>query len=135
MEEDIGTAIDDRRHLTVVHVAKAISVCDFREKVQERCPPDIPIPSDEWIRLQFAPSSSSSHTALRYTGRLQVRRKIQQRQWRKQHEDFHYTACIFRYEREYAVHMRDFSRLVSIDDKKLVNQDSQLLQLNVAGGC
>ena len=53
IEEDVGTAVDDRRHSSVVHVAKAISVRDLREKVAERCPPDTPIPCDEWIRLQF----------------------------------------------------------------------------------
>ena len=70
--EDVGTAVDNRRHSTVVHVAKAISIRDFREKVQKRCPPETPVPSDEWIRLQFSPVSSSSHTALRYTRRLEV---------------------------------------------------------------
>ena len=42
LEEDIGTAVDDRRHSGVVHVAKAISIRDFRQQVQERCPPDTP---------------------------------------------------------------------------------------------
>ena len=59
IEEEVGTAVDDRRHSTVVHIAKAISVRDLREKVVERCPPNIPIPSDEWIRLQFSPSCKS----------------------------------------------------------------------------
>ena len=109
--------MDDRRHSTVVHVAKAVSVRDLRERVIERCPPNTPVPSDEWIRLQFSPACVSSHTALRYTGELRVRRKVQQRQWRKHHEDAHYAACIFRYEREYTVLMKDFAVFVSIDDK------------------
>ena len=81
IEEDIGTAVDDRRHSTVVHTAKAISVRDLLEKVVERCPPNTPVPSDEWIRLQFSPSCQSSHTRLRYTGRLNVKHMVQQRQW------------------------------------------------------
>ena len=117
LEEDIGTAVDDRRHSMVIHVAKAISVRDLREKVTERCPEDTPIPSDEWIRLQFSPVCLSSHTALRYTGRLKVRHRVQQRQWRKHHEDTHYAACIFRYEREYAVLMRENAVFACIDDK------------------
>ena len=120
LEEDVGTAVDDRRHSTVLHVAKAISVRDLRERVVERCPDGTPIPSDEWIRLQFAPVCVSSCTALRYTGRLQVRHRVQQRQWRKQHEDSHYAACIYRYEREYAVFMRDHAVFLSIDDKHRV---------------
>ena len=42
--EDVGSAVDDRsrrRHSTVVHMAKAISVRDLREKVLERCLPNI----------------------------------------------------------------------------------------------
>ena len=33
LEEDVGTAVDDRRHSQVVHLAKAISVRDLREQV------------------------------------------------------------------------------------------------------
>ena len=67
IEEDVGVAVDDRRHSTVLHVAKAVSVRDLREQVVSR--------SEEWIRLQFAPTSLSSHTALRYTGKLEVKGK------------------------------------------------------------
>ena len=100
LEEDIGTAVDDQRHSTVLHAAKAISVRDLRERVAARCPDGTPVPSDEWIHLQFAPVCVLACTALRYTGRLQVRHRVQQRQWRKQHEESHYAACIYRYERE-----------------------------------
>ena len=120
LEEDVGTAVDDRRHSTIVHMAKAISVRDLREKVKERCPPGTLVPSDEWIRLQFAPSCVSSHTALQYTGKLQVCHKVQQRQWRKQHEDSHYAACIYCYQREYAVQMQQQCVFVCIDDKHRV---------------
>ena len=73
IEEDVGTAVDDRRHSTVTHVAITISVRDLREKVVARCPNGTPVPSDEWICVLFSPVCLSSHTALRYTGRLQVR--------------------------------------------------------------
>ena len=33
LEEDIGTAVYDRRHTQVVHLAKAVSVRDFRDQV------------------------------------------------------------------------------------------------------
>ena len=118
INEDVGTAVDDRRHSTITHVATAIFAtaifADLREKVVERCPSGTSVPSDEWIRLQFSPVCLSSHTALRYTGRLQVRHRVQQRQWRKQHEDAH---CLFRYEREYAVLIRNHSTFACIDDK------------------
>ena len=38
-------------------------------------------------------------------------------QWRKQHEDSHYAACLFRYKGESAVLMRDHSTFACIDDK------------------
>ena len=59
-------------------------------------------------------------TLLIITGRLQVRHRVQQQQWRKQHEDSHYAVCIYRYERECAVFMKDHAIFVSIDDKHRV---------------
>ena len=57
--EDMGTAVDDRRHSQVVHVAKAISVHDFKDQVAKRCPPGTLVPSDELVRLQFVPGHKS----------------------------------------------------------------------------
>ena len=42
---------------------------------------------------------------------------VQQQQWRMEHEDSHYAACIFRYMREYAVMFQKYSTFVSLDDK------------------
>ena len=39
----------------VTLVLKAISIHDFREQVAARCPEGTPLPSDEWLRLQFWP--------------------------------------------------------------------------------
>ena len=117
IEEKVGTAVDDRQHSAFVHTAKAISVQDLREKIVERCPPNTLVPSDEWIRLQFSPSCQSSHAQLRYTGHLKVKHMVQQRQWRKQHEDAHYATCLFRYEREYALLVKDHAIFACIDDK------------------
>ncbi len=117
LSEDIGLAVDDRRHDCVTHLAKAISVRDLLEQVQARCPPDCPIPSQEWLRLQFWPKTPRTHAALHYTGRLNVKFMIQQRQFRKEHEDGHYAAALFRYEREYSVRMRDHCNFVCVDDK------------------
>ena len=95
LEEDVGTAVDDRRHSQTVHLAKAISVRDLREQVMSRCPVGTPLPSEEYVRLQFLPTRKNTKVAERYTGKLEVRRMVQQRQWRKSHEDSHYCACIF----------------------------------------
>ena len=103
LEESVGTAVDDRRHTNITHIASAISIRDFRDQVAARCPADTKIPSVEWIRLQFWPKVPNSLRALHHTGRFKVRFKVQQRQFRKDHPDCHYAAGVFRYLREYAV--------------------------------
>ncbi len=42
---------------------------------------------------------------------------VQARQFRKHHEDAHYAAGIFRYQRELAVKFREFSTFFCLDDK------------------
>ncbi len=117
LNENVETAVDDRRHAQITHLAKAISVRDFRQQVQSRCPEGAPIPSEEWLRLQFWPKTPKAKVSLHYTGRLKVRFMIQQRQFRKSHEDQHYAAAVFRYLREYAVKLREICTLVCLDDK------------------
>ena len=55
INEDLGVAVDDRRHCEVTHFAKAISIRDLCEQVSSRCPSDTPIPNEERLRLQFSP--------------------------------------------------------------------------------
>ena len=74
LEEDVGTAVDDRRHSQVVHLAKAILVRDLKEQVKSRCPADTPIPSEVYIYLQFLPSKKNAKVAEQYTGRLEIKR-------------------------------------------------------------
>ena len=92
----------------------------FYMQVESRCPADTPIPSDEYIRLQFMPRRKNSKVAERYTGRLQVKRMVQQRQWRKEHVDAHYGGCIFRYLRECALLFRSHCMFICVDDKHRV---------------
>ena len=117
INESIGVAVDDRRHGQVVHLAQYISVRDFREQVEKQCPPGVPIPSIEWIRLQFWPPSPQAKQACHYTGRLDVKFAVQRRQWRQEHVDAHYAAAIFRYQREFAIEFRDHCMLACLDDK------------------
>ena len=117
INEDLGVAVDDRRHGEVTHLAKAISIRDLREQVSHRCPPGTAIPSEEWLRLQFWPKTPKARVSLQYTGRLNVRFMVQKRQFRKSHEDEHYASAIFRYVREYAIKLKDYCTMVCIDDK------------------
>ena len=45
---------------------------------------------------------------------------VQQRQWRKRHVNSHYAACIFRYQREFAVKLRNSAVFACVDDKHRV---------------
>ena len=46
---------------------------------------------------------------------------VQSRQLRKTHDDAHYCAAIFRYEREMAVKFRSYSIFACLDDKHRVS--------------
>ncbi len=117
LNEDISVAVNDRRHGNITHLARAISIRDFVEQVKQRCPEGTLIPSNEWVRLQFWPKTPSAVKSLHYTGRFKLKFMVQQRQWRHQHIDAHYAAACYRYMREYALIVRDYSSFVSIDDK------------------
>ena len=70
----VETAVDDRRHddvengESVVHLAMALSVPDLHAQVKKRCPEGIPIPSTQWLRLQFWPRRKNSDGAKRLYG-------------------------------------------------------------------
>ena len=97
LQESIGTAVDDRRHCLVTHLAQAISARDLLERVKARCPEGTPVPSVSWLSLQFWPKNRHNKTKLHHTGKLDVKYMVQARQFRKSHEDSHYAAALFRY--------------------------------------
>ena len=113
------TATDDRRHGTITHMARAISIRDLRSQVEKMLLPNTPVPSIEWLRLQFWPKNKANGS-LQHTGRFKIKHMVQQRQLRQSHIDAHYAACIFRYIREYAIMCRDFSTFLCLDDKHKV---------------
>lgn len=121
----LETAVDDRRHDAVTkdfdvvtHLANAFSVRDFYEQVVSKCPENTPIPSKEWLRLQFWPRNCHFKSAARYTGRLKVKFMIQSRQFRKSHEDMHYASALFRYEKEFCLRFKEHCNLLYVDDKQ-----------------
>src|SRR3954449_3683639 len=46
---DAVTAVDKRRHDTIVHLATAISVNDLLNQIKRECSPETPIPSAQWL--------------------------------------------------------------------------------------
>ena len=97
-----------------------MSVPDLLSEVSKKVEPGTPIPSVQWLRLQFWPKSPTAKIALQYTGRLKVKYMVQKRQMRKFHEDAHYVSALFHYEKEMAIKFRRFSTFASLDDKHKV---------------
>lgn len=114
LNEEVSVAVDERRHGQITHLARAISLRDFRDQV---APEDTTIPSLEWLRLQFWPKTASAKKSVHYTGKFQVKYMVQQRQWRHSHPDQHYAAACYRYMREYSIVLRKVCAFVCLDDK------------------
>jgi len=83
-------------------------------------PSDVFIPSEEWKRLNFALSNAYTTKAMQYTGRFNVKYKVQSRLLRKSSEDEHYCRTIFKYEREFNIKYQDYACFISADDKHKV---------------
>ena len=98
-------------------MATAISVPDLISQVSRQCPEGTPIPNVSWVRLQFWPENRHLHSSCHYTSKLSIKYMVQTRQLRKSHEDSHYAAALFRYQRELAVKFRQHSTFICLDDK------------------
>ena len=114
-----SSAVHERRHGEVTYMAKAISVRDLIQEVAKMCPGE-PLPSEQWVRLQFCPKNPRPKTASQYRSQFNVKMMVQKRQFRHKHVDAHYCAAIFRYMREYALLVRDLAIFVSLDDKHCI---------------
>eukprot|EP00117_Sycon_ciliatum_P041383 scpid20457/ scgid30282/ len=112
-------AEDSRRH-GVAHLSKFLSIRDLHEQVRVQCP-DVEVPSLEWLRLQFLPVDPRTSAAIRYTGKLHVKKRVQSRILRASHEDDHYAAAVFKYMRAMAVDLKEHDPLfLCMDDKAKV---------------
>ena len=60
------------------------------------CPLGTPIPSVQWVRLQFCPRHPRAKVATLYRSRFKVKMMVQKRLFRQDHVDQHYCAAIFR---------------------------------------
>ena len=76
----------------------------------------MPIPSVDWLALQFQPKSSKMSNAVKYTGRLDVNYQIQLLQLRTTHQDDHYCLALFKMQCAMAVELSEFSHSVCLDD-------------------
>ncbi|CAB5367427.1 unnamed protein product [Rhizophagus irregularis] len=115
--QDSVVAVDERRHDPIVHLARAISVKDLKNQIAKLCPKDTPIPSVQWLKLQFWPKNPWNLSSLQFTGILPLKFMIQIRQLHMDHIDSHYASAIFRYLKELAIKFKDNTWLVFLDDK------------------
>ncbi|GET01947.1 uncharacterized protein LOC111130598 [Rhizophagus clarus] len=115
--QDSVIAVDERHHDPIIHLARAISVKDLRNQIVKICPEGTPIPSVQWLRLQFWPKNSWNLSSLQYTGNLPLKFMIQVRQLDLNHIDSHYASAIFCYLKELAIKFKDHTWLVFLDDK------------------
>ena len=70
---DAVIAVDERRYDSIIHFATAISVNDLLYKIKLECPSGIPIPSIQWLRLQFWPKNLTRISSLQFTGHLPLK--------------------------------------------------------------
>ncbi|CAG8652863.1 6684_t:CDS:2, partial [Scutellospora calospora] len=83
------TAVDERRHDPIVHLATAISVNNLLYQIEKECPTRTPI----------------------------LAHNVQTRQLRAYHQDTHYVSALYRYKKEFAVKFRKITNFVFMDDK------------------
>ena len=117
---DEKSVVHERRHTEIVYMPFAVSVRDFRQQILSRMPENSVAPSESWIRLNFYPSNSYVNAAAQYTGRFQVKRAVQQRLLRVQHEDADYAFYQYTLLKNFAVKWRDHCHMQCLDDKAIV---------------
>lgn len=111
------TAVPDRRHGEISYMAKAISTRDLISQVSAKCPQGTPIPSANWVNLNFSPKNPRAKSSKHYSGLLEAKRMVQKQLVRKSHPDEHYCAALFRYQREFALKYRELTHFICVDDK------------------
>jgi hypothetical protein len=121
-------AVNERKHGTILYMPLALSVRDLCEIIVERLkiahndllPSTIHIPSEEWIRLQFNLTNATTTRSIYHTSRFNVKFKVQCRLLRKNRDNAHYCAALFRYLREFYIQYHQWTYLISADDKHKV---------------
>ena len=62
-----------------------------------------PVPAAEWVRLQFSPNNDTVETAVKFSGKLEVKRAVQTKTLRKEHEDQHWVNAMTQYVMEWLI--------------------------------
>jgi hypothetical protein len=127
MLQERGIArVDDRRHGTTDHFSVACSgehlhqmvVSKLKERLSNEGTSEASqlgaIPSVQWMMLQFSPSCQLYEKAARYTGRFNVKAKVQKRTLRHYHMDGKYCYALQRYQRFHVLKFAGEEAVMSI---------------------
>ena len=121
--EEVGPVAQQKHHGEMMYMPVAISVSHLREVIlsclREKSI-EAPIPSVEWIRLQFWPRNLYATTGLWYTGRFDVKFAVQCCQLCWKYPDSKYIALILQYAKEFAVKHTNLPLMISVDDKAII---------------
>lgn len=82
LSEEVGVAVQERRHGEELYLAKAVSLKDLHQRIKERVPDDTAIPSVKWLRYQFQPLNPRANTAKYFKGKMNIKMMVQKRQVR-----------------------------------------------------
>lgn len=104
------------------YCSEVISISSLMRKVEKRLKEKYPessidLPSERWVAMQFMPRDYKGNTACQYTGRYELKSKIQQRTLRYPHEDDHYGNALLKYGRQFAMRHRMNVIAVCTDEK------------------
>ena len=80
LSEDIGVAVQERRHGQELYLAKAVSLKDLHQRAKERVPEGTKIPLVKWMRYQFQPTNPHANTSKYYKGSMNIKIMVQKRQ-------------------------------------------------------
>ena len=113
-------AVSERRHGTdCLYLRAAISIEDLRQQVKS-CLLDLtPIPSAEWLRIQFWPCDPYTSRAMHHTACFNIKFRVQSRLDRADHPDSKYacSSTVQALEKLRSVKFREHCLMICLDDK------------------
>ena len=124
-----NSAMEEHRHSDTMYTSGAHSIPNLvtlatiilQKKVDDGTFDSLlPIPSTEWVRLQFVPNRDDNAAAKKFTIRLGAKRAVQTRTLRKEHIDQHWVNSMMRYYLEWMVELKkkyDGVEIFGQDDK------------------
>ena len=104
LQLEVGESAQERRHGVdaIAYASKIISIPSMIREVEKELHAKEghemdPIPKADCVRLQFTPNHPDRLTAKHFSARYKIKRFVQTRNLRKEHEDAHAVAALGKY--------------------------------------